>query len=354
MKILRKYFSRQIWGSFIGFGAVLCGLTWMIQILLLMKLIVKYGINVGDFIGMSLYTIPLLATIIIPFIIFISVAFVYSKMINNNEIAVCSAAGVSPFSIASPAIIIGAIITILHIAGNVWVVPKTQDKFYSIQWELRYGLGHLKLKEASFNQMMNDVVIYVERVNKKDLLGLTMRDGRNAGREKIVTAENGKLVNTPRGVSIVMGGGGLQMNGKNGIVIGTFDGAEMDMEMSDSVEAKSTKTRRMETSELIGMAKNLDDLSPRQRQKILGEIATRFLAPLMNLIFVLIAALCLLKTSMLRRRASYAVLIASAAMIAADVAFMSLSASIASPAGLMYLGIGQILIIAALLWRLIK
>jgi lipopolysaccharide export system permease protein len=354
MKILSKYFSRQIFSSFVGFGVVLAGLAWMIQILLLMKLIVKYGINVGDFIGMSMYTIPLLVSIIIPFVMFISVTFVYNKMISNNEITVCMASGQSPFSIAKPAIIIGAVIMALHLVGNVWVVPKSQDRFYGTQWELRYGLGHLKIREAAFNQMMNNVVVYVERVNKKDIMGLTLRDGRQAGKERIITSEKGKFVNTPKGLTIVTGTGGLQMSGKTGVVIGTFDGAEMDMEMSDSVEAKSSKARRVETSELIAMLGNLDDFSPRQAQKIMAEVATRFLAPPMDLLLVLIALACLLRMSALRRGPSYAALVASFAMIAAEVAFMSLSTSITAPSGILYLAAGELVLILGMFWYLKK
>jgi len=71
----------------------------MVQILLLMKLIIKYGVNVGGFIEMSVYTVPMLVGVIMPFVVFISVMFVYNKMIEHNEIPVMSACGMSPVRI---------------------------------------------------------------------------------------------------------------------------------------------------------------------------------------------------------------------------------------------------------------
>ena len=326
----------------------------MVQILLLMKLIIKYGVNVGGFIEMSVYTVPMLVGVIMPFVVFISVMFVYNKMIEHNEIPVMSACGMSPVRIARPAVAFALAIMALHYAANLWLVPKTQDMFYSAQWELRYGLGQLKLRKSYFNQMTDGVVIYVEQVNQKDLMGLTMRDGRNPGDEKIMTAEYGKLVNTPNGLSIVMGAGGLQMGGKSGVMIGTFDGAQMDLEMNDASESKSLRARRVSTGELLELMRTLSLYNANQQSKIVSEAAARFLSPLMGPIFVLIAMTCLLKTGMLRRRASFAGFAAAGAMLAAETLFMTVSASAATLSGLYFLGAAQIFLIAALAWYLIK
>ena len=351
---IKRYFSRQIWASFIGFGLILGGLAWMVQILLLMKLIVKYGVNVAGFMGMSMYTIPMLAGIIMPFVVFIAVMFVYNKMIENNEISVMSASGMSPAMIARPALCLALIVMIAHFAMSLWLIPKTQDMFYGAQWELRYGLGHLKLRESAFNQMANGVVIYVEQVNQKDLMGLTMRDGRNPNDERLITAEQGKLVNTPNGLSIVMGMGGLQMSGKSGVLVGTFDSAQMDLEMSDAAESKSLRARRVPTPDLIGLTRTLDNYSPTQKSKIVSEMSSRFLSPLMGLLFALIATSFLLKSSAPRRKASFSGLFAAIAMIGAETLFMTLSASMSTLAGFYFLGFGQIVLIAGLLWYLRK
>ncbi|MDR2770227.1 MAG: LptF/LptG family permease, partial [Rickettsiales bacterium] len=141
MKIIDRYLSRQLAGSFAGFGLVLAGLAWMVQLLLLLKLIVRNGLDIGGFLGMSLYTFPMLVGIIAPFVMFISVAFVYNRAISSSEITACYGAGLRPMALARPAIRTGFIVMVLHLASNLWLAPKTQDLFYGRQWELRYGLG---------------------------------------------------------------------------------------------------------------------------------------------------------------------------------------------------------------------
>ena len=353
MKLLGGYFSKQVWTAFAGFGLILGGVAWMVQILLLMKLIIKYGVEVGGFIGMSLYTFPMLVGIITPFVLFISVMFVYNNMLGSNEIAVCMANGLSPARIARPAVIVGAAVMAAHFAVNLFVLPKSQDLFYATQWNLRYGLGHLKLKEATFNKMMDKVVIYVEEINQKDLRGVIMRDGRG-GDEKIVSAANGKLLSTPNGMTIAMGSGGFQTTGRGAAAIGTFDGAQMDMEMESLEDGKSRNVRRASTPELVEMLKNLSGYPERTAGKIASEAATRFLTPLMDMVLVLLAAVFLLKTNTLRRRQSRAAACGALAMILAETIFLGASVSATTLDSLLYIAVGQIVSIAGLSWYIRK
>ena len=351
--ILDKYIRKQLFSSFISVGLILVGIAWMIQILLLMKLIIRHGIEVQGFIGMSFYTFPMLIGMITPFIAFIAATSVYGKIIGTGEVSVMFANGMSPARIARPAIFFGIIVTILHIFMNLSVIPTTQDKFYAMQWSLRYGLGHLRLREATFNKMMDHVVIYVEEIRDSDMRGLMIRDGRG-GEERIITATYGQMVSTLNGMSIVMGPGGFQARGAIGNAVGTFSGAEMDMGLGDAEDARGRNPRRLSTGELLELIKNFG-AQPRWLQtRAASEAANRFLSPLMNIMLVLVSLVFLLKTSTLRRRRSFASAYASTVMLLLMTAFMSLSAG-AGGVLLIYRMLGGILaIILGLLWYLRK
>ena len=123
---------------------VLTGLAWMVQIMTMMKFLLSYGIELTSFLGLTILMVPFIISIIVPFVTFIAIIFVYNKLISDNEITVMAAAGLSPYQIAKPALIIAAILTVLHLILNLWIVPITQAKFYNTQWNLRYGLAHMK------------------------------------------------------------------------------------------------------------------------------------------------------------------------------------------------------------------
>ena len=98
------------------------------QIMSMMKFLLKYGIDVGSFLGMTSLMIPFIASIIVPFVCFIAVIFTYNKMIGDNEITVMAASGLSPIQIAKPALFFGTALTILNLIINIWIVPYSQAK----------------------------------------------------------------------------------------------------------------------------------------------------------------------------------------------------------------------------------
>lgn len=342
MKILNRYFLRQLVAVFIMLLMVLTGLAWMMQIMSMMKFLLNYGVNLSSFLGLTALMIPFIMSIIIPFVLFIAIIFVYNKMIADNEVTVMAASGLSPKQIAKPAIGIAVVLTVLHLILNLWIVPATQSKFYDTQWNLRYGMAHMKLQESAFTELNGGLVVYVDKVSGHDLAQLMLSDKRADSTWQTIFAEKGKLVSTVRGLSIVMLNGSLQATGDANIT-GTFDSFDMDLNIVDKEGSTSFRVRRVPTSELIKSI--LDSPTEKQHKMVLAELANRLLMPIMNLILALLCATVLLRSSLLRRRASLAPAIAVASMAAVMAAFMSGSNMITSVTGLGLLAVGQIILL---------
>ena len=137
----------------------------MMQIMSMMKFLLQYGIDVGSFLGLTALMIPFIASIIVPFVCFIAVIFVYNKMIADNEVTVMAATGISPKQIARPALVLGTGLMLLNLILSVWIVPRTQAMFYDMQWNLKYGMAHMKLQESAFTEISDGLVVYVDRGN---------------------------------------------------------------------------------------------------------------------------------------------------------------------------------------------
>ncbi len=328
MNIIPKYFKRQLFGIFMMLLMILTGLAWMMQVMALMKFLINYGVNFSSFLYMTALMIPFIVSIIVPFVTFISVIFIYNKMISENEITVMMASGLSPWQIAKPAVSLALILTICHLALNIWVVPISQSKFYSTQWDLRYGLAHLKLQEGAFTKMTDGLVVYVDKVANQDLNHVMLSDTRDSENEMLIFAERGKLVSTIHGLSIVTDNGSLQMKGKQGFTTGTFDSFDMDLNLSDTDADASFRVRRIPTFSLLKDVISQENI--RRHHLTLIEICTRLINPFMNLILAIVCTLILLKTSILRRRTSFAPAMAVVAMGAIMATYMTLSNSVSS------------------------
>lgn len=339
-------------GIFVMLLLILTGLSWMMQIMAMMKFLINYGVNLPSFIYLTSLMIPFIVSIIVPFVTFIAIIFVYNKMISENEITVMMANGLSPWQIAKPAIRFATVLTILHLILNIWVVPSSQTTFYSTQWNLRYGLAHLKLQEGAFTRLANGLVVYVDNVSGNDLKQLMISDMRKDKNEVLVFAERGKLVSTVHGLSIVTDNGSLQMFGKNGFTSGTFDNLDMDLNLVENDGDVSFRVRRVPTSTLLRTV--FDQDNHRQHKLTLVEICTRFLNPFMNLILAVICTLILLKTSLLRRRASFAPAMAVLAMALVMAMYMSASNMVTSLTDVGILTIFVFAILGGLMGLLLK
>lgn len=351
MKILNRYFLRQLVAIFIMLLLILTGLAWMMQIMSMMKFLLKYGIDFGNFLWLTSLMIPFIASIVVPFVCFIAVVFVYNKFISDNEITVMAASGLSPWQIARPALKLGVILTVLNFILNIWIVPASQSLFYDTQWNLKYGMAHMKLQEGAFTEISDGLVVYVDKVSGHDLNQVMLSDMRDQDSTNTIFARTGKLVSTVRGLSLVMENGALQSDGAQ-MVTGTFDTFDMDLNIVDGGGDASFRVRRVPTGDLLQIAFGAQ--TKKQHKMILSELCNRFLSPLMNLILAALCATILLRSSLLRRRTSFAPVVAVASMACTMALFMSASNMIESMSGFVLLGLGIVCLLVFILMVLAK
>ena len=342
---------RQLVAIFIMLLLILTGLAWMMQIMSMMKFLLKYGVELDSFLGLTSLMIPFIASIVIPFVCFIAVIFVYNKLISDNEITVMAASGLSPFQIAKPALKLGAVLTVLNLLLNIWIVPQSQSLFYDMQWNMKYGMAHMKLQESAFTEISEGLVVYVEQVSDHDLNQIMLSDMRNENSSNTIFAETGKLVTTPRGLSLVMKNGALQFSG-NQTVTGTFDTFDMDLNVVEKSAVNTFRVRRIPTMELLRVV--FDAETQKRHKMVLTEMCNRFLTPLMNLVLAALCAMILLRSSLLRRRASFAPAVAVASMAGIMGLYMSLSNMISSLTGFGLLAIGIAVLFGGILMVLVK
>ena len=142
------------------------------------------------------------------------------------------------------------------------------------------------------------------------------------------------------------------MSGKNGFTTGTFDSLDMDLNLATSDSDISFRVRRIPTSTLLKTVFSQDDL--RQHKLTLVEICTRLINPFLNLILAIVCTLILLKTSLLRRRASFAPLMAVSSMAVIMALYMSTSNMVGSLTGVVALAIGVFAVLFILIGLLLK
>ena len=126
----------------------------------------------------------------------------------------------------------------------------------------------------------------------------------------------------------------------------------MDLNLSDTDSDASFRVRRIPTWDLIQTLVTQEDL--RKHKKTLVELCTRFINPFMNLILTIVCVLILLKSSLLRRRASFAPVMAVVSMAGIMAAYMSVSNMVASITDFLLVAFGVFVLLIVLIGLLIK
>ena len=351
MKTINGYFLRQLSVIFTVLLLILTGLAWMVQIVAMMKFLVNYRVELTSFFGLTAMVIPFIISIILPFVTFISVLFVYNKMIGDNEIVVMASSGCSPAQIARPALLLAGILVVIHFVLNLWIVPVAQTKFYDTQWNLRYGLAHTQLREENFTEISRGMVVYVDKVSGYDLNQVMLSDMRDPKSQIAIFANTGKLVATVRGLSLVMTDGSLYA-ANNGNVIGTFDTFDMDLSITERNNDTASRARCMPTQTLIKILNT--DLAPKQRKAVMSELSNRLFGPIMNFILAAVCLAILLRSSLLRRRTSFAPAVSVVAMAGIMATFMSMSNMLKGINDIWLMGVGIALLLGIIMVILLR
>ncbi len=199
---LDRYILRQLAGSLLAVTTALVALIWLTQSLRFVELVVNRGLSLRVFLQLTSLMVPGFIAVILPITTFVVVQFTYQRLTGDREITVMRAAGLSPFALARPALMLAAISIAIGLALNISIVPASSEAFRRYQFEIRNRVAAFLLQEGVFTQISNDLTVYV-RARDQDgtLRGILVEDDRDPTSHATILAERGHLAvtgNTPR------------------------------------------------------------------------------------------------------------------------------------------------------------
>jgi len=117
------YIFRQLAGGLLAVTTGLAALVWLTQSLRFIELVLDRGLSLAVFLELTSLMLPGFVVVILPITTFIVVLFVFVRMNTDRELVVMRAAGLSPLTLARPAITISFGEIIRLIEGPLALVP---------------------------------------------------------------------------------------------------------------------------------------------------------------------------------------------------------------------------------------
>lgn len=304
MRGIDRYILRQLAVGMVVVTIGLTGVLWLTQSLRFIELTVNKGASIGQFLALTLLVMPNFLTVILPVSLFAVALFTYDRLIADREMVVLRAAGMSHLDLARPALVLGAVCTVLGFVLNLWLIPESVSAFHALQWRMRSSATGVLIQEGVFNQIGSGLTVYVRaRTPDGELLGIIINDRRNPDRAVTVMAERGALVQAADGApEVVMFNGTRQQSTRGSDRLSLLHFDNYAMEFADNQEAdqqRGTDVRELPLSRLFSATES--EIGPVAFRQYRVEAHQRLASPFYDLTFALLATAVLLAGHFNRR-----------------------------------------------------
>ena len=322
MSMVTRYIARQIAVVTIVATLSMCLLITLVQSVRYIELIVNNGLPLSEFIRINILAAPRYLVYLLPIVLFGATLFTYNRMINDSELIVLRAAGMSRGRLSRAGLVMGLAITGILYSLTLYFLPASQSELRTILLQARSEYGAAFLREGRFTSIGDNVTIYIrERTAAGELVDLLYHNRKD---QLTIIAERGAIVDRPEGPRIIVKNGSKQFFQDGRLHILGFEQSSLDVGLSK----KAKGLRWIEPQERYLMDLLYPDMTdPSVRQfilKIKAEAHNRILSPLVALTLACIAMAIILGGGFSRRGQSKSILVAITVMLVVYISHISL------------------------------
>ena len=305
---VHNYIFRQLaWWTIIVATSLTC-VVWLTQSLRFVDMIVNRGLSVTSFLSFTLLLLPTFLSLIGPIAIFVAIVFTYNRMLNDREIIVLSASGLSPIKIGRPALILSFLLMGFGYLNTLYLMPSSYREFKDLQREYRSDLASVFLQEGVFNPIIEDITVFVRERNKAgELFGIIVHDERKPEKPITIMAEKGAIISGDRGPRVLMINGNRQEVSSDDGRLSLLYFEKYTFDLQDINETNRNvwrEPRERFLHELFFPKQQAGYASRKDYRKLRMEGMFRVSSPILYFAFT-VMALALLLTGHLYRRAQY-------------------------------------------------
>jgi lipopolysaccharide export system permease protein len=206
-----RYLLRQLLGPMLAAMAILLSLLWLLQSLRFLDLIINRGLGVGTFLEFTLLLLPKLLVIVLPVAVLIGLAYTLRRWQDDAETTAWLATGQTPWRLAAPVLTAAGLASLFGFWLFWGLLPATTTTFKDQQLLLRQQQGQLLLEPGSFNQLGDDLMVYLQRrTGPTQLEQLLVHDTRNPNQPVTWYARRGDVRLGPGGTPLLTLQNGLR------------------------------------------------------------------------------------------------------------------------------------------------
>ena len=187
---IKIYLFLQISKYFILILFIFLSIAWLLQITRLFSVTNFLYIEVFDIFLLSLYLIPNLITVIVPFILIFGLLLCFIKLNRDNELIAMLTLGTGLKPFKSTLIFFGIVIIIFFTILNFYVAPKIYEIYKIKEFDLRNKIDLNQMTFSNFLNLNNTTILDFE---KKDNEFIDIFISFSDEKDNIVYAKKGNI-----------------------------------------------------------------------------------------------------------------------------------------------------------------
>ena len=154
---------QEVFSSFYLFLSI----AWLLQFTRLMSLSNLLQIDTLSILVLSIYLVPNLFTIILPFIVIIGISITFIKLFKDREIISIFTLGMNTNVISKPLSLFLFLAILLSIIFNFYLSPNIYKKFKLNEYELRNTINFEKIIFSNFIELNENTIIDFKKNNNQ-------------------------------------------------------------------------------------------------------------------------------------------------------------------------------------------
>ena len=190
MNKLNIYIFNELLKGFLLIFFIFISIAWLLQFTRLISLSNLLQIDSLTILILSVYLIPNLFTIILPFIVIIGISITFIKLFKDREIISIYSLGLNINVIKKPLIFFSLLVIIISIFFNFYFSPNIYEKYKLNEYELRNTINFEKIIFSNFLELNENTIIDFKK-NKKQFNDIFINYSEN--NENIIYAKKGTI-----------------------------------------------------------------------------------------------------------------------------------------------------------------
>ena len=204
MRILRTYILREHAAPFFVTMGGLTAVLLVGNIIRFTELVIAKGVSLFDILRLIIYLIPYMLSFTIPMACLIAMILAFGRLSSDYELIAMRAAGVAPFRLVFPMLIVGLVISGILFVVNDRLVPASHLAFRRQLKAIGIKQPTAYLEAGTFIKAFPPYTIFVYQVEGQKLSYVRIYEPQPEGPTRTIIADRGEFerLSDKRGVQL--------------------------------------------------------------------------------------------------------------------------------------------------------